>query len=89
MKIDTFNNINTNVMNNDKDIKKVAEEYEAFYARQMLEIAMKHTNIAGEGAGSDIIKSMYIEQIANQSKGQLGISQMLYEHLSKENKSDK
>jgi len=47
---------------------------------------LRSTNIAGEGAGSDIIKSMYIQSIADSSSGSLGISDMLFDFLSKNNK---
>ena len=51
-----------------------------------MDISLKNTNVAGEGAGSDIIKGMYTQAVADSSSGTLGISNMLYEFLTKENK---
>lgn len=51
-----------------------------------MDISLRSTNIAGEAAGSDIIKGMYIQAVADKSSGSLGISNMLYEFLSKNNK---
>ena len=69
----------------DKDIKKVADDFEAFFMSQLLDISLKSTKIAGDGVGADIIKGLYTENIAKASAGSLGISDMLYQFLS-ENK---
>ena len=57
-----------------------------FFLNQIMDISLRSTNIAGEAAGSDIIKGMYIQAVADKSSGSLGISNMLYEFLSKNNK---
>ena len=51
-----------------------------------MEVSLRETKVAGEGAGSDIIKSMYTQSIAENSTGTLGISNMLYEFLTQNNK---
>ena len=51
-----------------------------------MDVSLRTTNIAGEGAGSDIIKGMYTQSIADSSTGSLGISTMLYEFLTQNNK---
>ena len=53
---------------------------------QLLDISLKSTKIAGEGVGADIIKGLYTENIAKQSSGSLGISDMLYKFLSENKK---
>ncbi len=51
-----------------------------------LNISLRSTNVAGEGAGSDIIKGMYLQSISDNATGSLGISDMIYDFLSKNNK---
>ena len=67
----------------DDALKKATDDFEAFFMQQFLEISMKNSKIAGDGIGSEIIKSIYIENIAKASSGTLGISDMLYKFLSK------
>lgn len=54
--------------------------------KQLLDISLKDSTIAGEGSGSDIIKGMYTDSISRQSAGTLGISDMLYNFLSERKK---
>lgn len=70
----------------DKQLKEVCDNFESYFLNQTLDVSLRSTNIAGEGAGSDIIKSMYIQALADSSTGSLGISSMLYEFLTKNNK---
>jgi peptidoglycan hydrolase FlgJ len=51
-----------------------------------MDVSLRSNKIAGEGAGSDIVKGMYMQSIAENSTGSLGISNMLYEFLAKNNK---
>ncbi len=80
-----FDNINTENLDDEK-LKKVCDSFESYFLNQIMNISLKDTKVAGEGAGSDIIKSMYTQSVADSSSGSLGISNMLYEFLSKENK---
>lgn len=80
-----FKNLNTENLEN-KELREVANSFESFFLNQIMDVSLKSTNIAGEGAGSDIIKSMYIQNIADSSAGTFGISDMLYDFLSKNNK---
>lgn len=70
----------------DENLKKVSDDFEAFFAQQLMDISLKSTNVAGEGAGSDIIKGMYTETLSQNTQGNLGISQLLYDFLSRNNK---
>jgi len=79
-----FDNINTKNLDDEK-LKEVCDSFESFFLNQIMNISLKSTNVAGEGAGSDIIKGMYTQSIADNSSGTLGISNMLYEFLTKEN----
>lgn len=80
-----FSNIETKNLENEQ-LRKVSNDFEAFFLNQIMDISLKSTKVAGEGAGSDIIKGMYIQSVAENSTGSLGISNMLYEFLSKNNK---
>ncbi len=81
-----FDNITSDNLENNEDLKKVSDDFESFFLNQIMDISLRSTNIAGEAAGSDIIKGMYIQAVADKSSGSLGISNMLYEFLSKNNK---
>lgn len=80
-----FKNIKTENLEN-KELRDVANSFESFFLNQIMDVSLKSTNIAGEGPGSDIIKGMYLQNIADNSAGTFGISNMLYEFLSKNNK---
>ncbi|MBI3874030.1 MAG: rod-binding protein, partial [Arcobacter sp.] len=66
---------------NEKDLKKVCNDFESFFTQQILDISLKSSKVAGEGTGSEIIKGMYTESLAKQSAGTLGISDMLFKFL--------
>ncbi len=74
---------------NEKELKKVCNDFEAFFMQQIMDISLKNTKVAGEGTGSEIIKGMYTESLARQSSGTLGISSMLFKFLSEKEKGDK
>lgn len=80
-----FNNIKTKDLE-DKELREVANSFESFFLNQIMDVSLKSTKIAGEGPGSDIIKGMYLQTISDSSAGTFGISNMLYEFLSKNNK---
>lgn len=67
----------------DEQLKKVCDDFESFFLNQIMSISLKDTNVAGEAAGSEIIKGMYTQSIADSSSGSFGISNMLYEFLIK------
>jgi Rod binding domain-containing protein len=71
---------------NEKELKKVCNDFEAFFMQQIMDIALKNTNVAGEGTGSEIIKGMYTESLSRQSAGSLGISTVLFQFLSEKEK---
>ena len=81
-----LNNLKNSTIKNDDALKKATDDFEAFFMQQLLEISMKNQKIAGRGTGSEIIKGMYIENIAKASSGTLGISDMLYKFLSKKDR---
>ncbi|MDY0051104.1 MAG: hypothetical protein RBR65_01070 [Aliarcobacter sp.] len=70
----------------DEQLKQVCDDFESFFLNQIMDVSLRSTNIAGEGAGSDIIKSMYTQSVADNATGSLGISTMLYEFLTQNNK---
>lgn len=77
-----FDNIKSDNLKND-DLKKVCDDFETFFTQQLLDVSLKSTSVAGEGTGSDIIKGMYTENISKNTGGNFGISNMLYQFLSK------
>lgn len=82
-----FDNLNAdNITKDEEQLRKVSNDFESFFLNQIMDISLRSTNIAGEGAGSDIIKSMYVQAVADSSSGTLGISDMLFDFLSKNNK---
>ena len=85
-----FENLNSNNLENveDKELRDVSNSFEAFFLNQILETSLKTTSIAGEEAGSDIIKGMYLQSIADSSSGNFGISDMLYNFLSQNNQNE-
>ena len=70
----------------DKELRRVSDEFESFFLQQMMDVSLRNTNVAGEGVGSDIIKGMYTEAVSRSSAGGFGISDMLYQFLSENNK---
>ncbi|PLY10418.1 MAG: hypothetical protein C0626_05415 [Arcobacter sp.] len=77
-----FENVNTKNLEDNK-LRDVCDNFEAFFLKQIMDTSLKSTNIAGEGTGSDIIKSMYTDAVSNSAAGGMGISNLLYEFLSK------
>ncbi|MDN5126053.1 rod-binding protein [Aliarcobacter butzleri] len=81
-----FDNINSESLKEDKELRQVSNDFEAFFLNQILNVSLKDTAVAGEGTGSDIIKGMYLQSLADNSTGTFGISDMLYDFLSQNNK---
>ena len=67
----------------DKKLRDVCDNFEAFFLKQIMDISLSSSTLAGEGAGSDIIKGMYTDAVSSDVAGGMGISNMLYEFLSK------
>lgn len=85
-----FDNLNSEKLSSleDKKLREISNEFESFFLNQILETSLKSSNVAGEGAGSDIIKGMYLQSIAENSSGTFGISDMLFNFLSENNKKE-
>lgn len=83
-----FDNIKSESLKNkdEEQLKQVCNDFESFFLNQIMDVSLRSTKIAGEGAGSDIIKSMYTQSVADNATGSLGISTMLYEFLTQNNK---
>jgi Rod binding domain-containing protein len=88
LQVNKFDNIKQeNLKDKDSEqLKKVCNDFESFFLNQIMDVSLRSTNIAGEGSGSDIIKGMYTQSIADSATGGLGISNMLYEFLTQNNK---
>jgi len=65
-----------------EQLKTVCDDFESFFMQQILDVSLKNSTIAGEGTGSEIIKGMYTQSLAQKSAGSLGISDMLFQFLS-------
>lgn len=86
-----FDNIDSSKLNEleDQKLREVSNDFESFFLNQILSTSLEsNTTMVGNGAGSDIIKSMYLESIANHSSGTFGISDMLYNFLSQNNNKE-
>ena len=70
----------------DKRLRQVVNDFEAFFMQQIMDVSLKSNHIAGESPGSDIIKGMYTQNLSQASAGSLGISDMLYKFLSENNR---
>jgi Rod binding domain-containing protein len=93
--IDLTNNVDVSTLNQkkfenvdaknleDSKLRDVCDNFESFFLKQIMDISLGSSKIAGEGPGSDIIKGMYTDAVANDAAGGMGISNMLYEFLSK------
>lgn len=81
-----FDNIKSEDIKDEETLRKVSNDFESFFLNQIMDVSLRSTNIAGEGAGSDIIKGMYMQSVADSSSGSLGISTMLYEFLTQNKK---
>ena len=81
-----FDNISAENIKDDKQLKEVCDSFESFFLNQIMDVSLRSNKIAGEGPGSDIIKGMYTQSVADNASGSLGISTMLYEFLTKNNK---
>ena len=85
LQVNKFDNVKQeNLKDKDSEqLKKVCNDFESFFLNQIMDVSLRSTKVAGEGAGSDIIKGMYTQALADSSSGGLGISNMLYEFLTK------
>lgn len=82
---DNLKNVNSTKLE-DEALRKVTNDFESFFMQQLLDISLKDSKFAGEGSGSDIIKSMYTEAVSKESVGTVGISDLLYNFLTERNK---
>ena len=77
-------NLNLDTLSKDqKKLKEVCDDFESFFLQQILDVSLRDSSLAGEGTGSEILKSLYTEGMSKTSNGAFGISNLLYEHLSK------
>lgn len=71
---------------NDKQLRKETNAFEALILQMILDTSMKNDkNIFADknNPGDRIYQSMYRSELAKASAGSFGISQMLYNYLSK------
>lgn len=78
----SYDTIGKKNLKDDKSLRDVCNNFEAFFMNQILETSLKSSHIAGKGTGSEIIKGMYTDALSQKSAGSLGISDMLYKFLS-------
>ncbi|RXK11886.1 hypothetical protein CP965_11945 [Halarcobacter mediterraneus] len=79
--VDNYKNVDASKLE-DEALRKVSDDFEAFFMKQLLDISLKDSKLAGESSGSEIIKSMYTDAVSRQTNGMVGISDMLYNFLS-------
>ena len=71
----------------DKQLKKLSQDFESIFLKQLLDVSMKNSTFAGEGAGKDIVMGMYTDQLAQAGSGSFGFSGMIYDYLSQQSKT--
>jgi Rod binding domain-containing protein len=76
---------NISQMQQDK-LKLACDDFEAFFMQQFLDISLKNSKIAGNDTGSEIIKGMYVESLSKVGAGDVGISDILYQYLTRNKK---
>ena len=81
-----FDNLKSENIKDNEQLQKVCNDFESFFLNQIMDVSLRSNKIAGEGPDSDIIKGMYTQSVADNATGSLGISTMLYEFLTKNNK---
>ena len=81
-----FDNLKSENIKDNEQLQKVCNDFESFFLNQIMDVSLRSNKIAGEGPGSDIIKGMYTQSVADNATGSLGISTMLYEFLTQNNK---
>ena len=70
-----------------KDLRKQTDAFESVFIKMVMDEAAKNDkNIFTEDKdpGTKIYKSMYRDELAKQSSGGFGFSQMLYDYLSRD-----
>jgi len=70
-----------------EELRKQTDAFEAVFIKMMMDEASKNEkNLFTEqnDPGTKIYKSMYRDELAKQSSGGFGFSQMLYDYLSRE-----
>jgi Rod binding domain-containing protein len=70
--------------NKDKELKKLSKDFESIFLKQLLDVSMKNSTFAGEGAGKDIIMGMYTDQLSQAGSGGFGFSSMIYDYLKQQ-----
>lgn len=81
-----YNNpIKTNANSqNDALLKEQTDKFEAFFLKQVLDIALNNdeeNSLYEKDAGDKIYKSMYNDTMSNALSGNLGLSEMLFNFL--------
>lgn len=69
-------------MKNDARLKEQTDQFEAYFLKQVLDIAMKNdSGLYPKDAGDKIYKSMYNDTMGTALSGGLGLSQMIFDYL--------
>lgn len=69
---------------NDALLKEQTDKFEAFFLKQVLDIALNNdeeNSLYEKDAGDKIYKSMYNDTMSNALSGNLGLSEMLFNFL--------
>jgi Rod binding domain-containing protein len=69
----------------DKKLKEQTDKFEAYFIKQIFDIALKSDNpLFGKDAADKIYRSMYNDALSQKSAGSFGYSELLFNYL-KEN----
>jgi Rod binding domain-containing protein len=68
-------------------LKEQTDKFEAFFVKQVLDIALKdESSLFPKDAGDKIYQSMYNDTMSNEFSGSFGFSELLFNFLKEESK---
>lgn len=68
----------------EEQLRKLSKDFESIFLKQLLDVSMKDSTFAGEGAGKDIIMGMYTDAISQSGSGNFGFGDMMYDYLKQQ-----
>ncbi len=82
MNSQNLKSFNIDSTTNDALLKEQTDKFEAFFIKQVLDIAMQSdNNLYPKDAGDKIYKSMYNDTMSTALSGQFGFSEMIFNFL--------
>ncbi len=78
----SHDNVSQRKTDDNKRLKEQTDQFEAYFLKQVLDIAMKNeSGLLPKDAGDKIYQSMYNDTMSSALSGGLGLSQILFDFL--------